>query len=93
MERYESKAETNAFDAMVSRFNIAAEKLKLDEGLYQILLTPDREIGGNTRPDGQRKLKVFKGYRAHSLARDRWRYPVAPDVTLDEVRSLAAWMT
>jgi glutamate dehydrogenase (NAD(P)+) len=97
MERHESKAETNPFDAMVSRFNIAAEKLKLDDGLYQILLTPDREISVAIpvqMDDG--KLRVFKGYRVqHSLARGPAKGGIryAPDVTLDEIRALAAWMT
>ena len=82
---------------MVQRFNIAAEKLKLDEGLYQILLTPDREICVAIpvqMDDG--KLKVFKGYRVqHSFARGPGKGGIryAPDVTLDEVRALAAWMT
>jgi glutamate dehydrogenase (NAD(P)+) len=97
MERHEAKAETNPFDAMVSRFDIAAEKLKLDDGLYQILLTPDREISVAIpvqMDDG--KLRVFKGYRVqHSLARGPAKGGIryAPDVTLDEIRALAAWMT
>ena len=44
MEHYETQAETNPYEAMLSRFRVAAEKLKLDEGIYQILVTPDREI-------------------------------------------------
>ncbi len=90
-------SEHNPFDEMVRRFNIAAEKLKLDDGLYQILLTPDREIGVAIpvqMDDGS--LKVFKGYRVqHSFARGPAKGGIryAPDVTLDEVRALAAWMT
>ncbi len=97
MEKLEDQKETNPFDAMVQRFNIAAEKLKLDEGLYQILLTPDREICVAIpvqMDDG--RLKVFKGYRVqHSFARGPGKGGIrfAPDVTLDEVRALAAWMT
>src|SRR5207247_7989619 len=71
MERHESKTETNPFEAMVSRFNVAAEKLNLDEGLYQVMLTADREIcvAIHVQLDNG-KLKVFKGYRVqHSLAR------------------------
>jgi glutamate dehydrogenase (NAD(P)+) len=97
MEQLKSKAETNPFDAMVSRFNIAAEKLRLDEGLYQVLLTPDREItvAIPVQMDNG-KLRVFRGYRVqHSLARGPAKGGIryAPDVTLDEVRALAAWMT
>ena len=97
MEKVESHTELNPFEEMVQRFNIAAEKLKLDDGLYQVLLTPDREIGVAIpvmMDNGS--LKVFKGYRVqHSLARGPAKGGIryAPDVTLDEVRALAAWMT
>ena len=97
MARAESHTELNPFEEMVQRFNIAAAKLKLDDGLYQVLLTPDREIGVAIpvmMDNGT--LKVFKGYRVqHSLARGPAKGGIryAPDVTLDEVRALAAWMT
>jgi glutamate dehydrogenase (NAD(P)+) len=97
MEQLESRVETNPFESMVSRFDIAAAKLKLDEGLYQVLITPDREITVALpvqMDDG--KLKVFKGYRVqHNLARGPAKGGIryAPDVSLDEVRALAAWMT
>jgi glutamate dehydrogenase (NAD(P)+) len=97
MVKVESHTELNAFEEMVQRFNIAAEKLNLDDGLYQVLLTPDREIGVAIpvmMDNGS--LKVFKGYRVqHSLARGPAKGGIryAPDVTLDEVRALAAWMT
>lgn len=97
MEKVEFHDELNPFEEMVQRFNIAAEKLKLDDGLYQVLLTPDREIGVAIpvmMDNGS--LKVFKGYRVqHSLARGPAKGGIryAPDVTLDEVRALAAWMT
>lgn len=97
MVKVESHTELNPFEEMVQRFNIAAEKLKLDDGLYQVLLTPDREIGVAIpvmMDNGS--LKVFKGYRVqHSFARGPCKGGIryAPDVTLDEVRALAAWMT
>ena len=87
MEQAESKVEANPFEFMVSRFDIAAKKLGLDDGLYQVMLTPDREIGvaipvmmdnGNSQ--------VFKGYRVqHNLARGPAKGGIryAPDVTLD----------
>lgn len=92
-----AQAETNPYEAMLSRFRVAAEKLKLDEGIYQILVTPDREITiaiPIQMDDG--KLRVFKGYRVqHSFARGPAKGGIryAADVTLDEVRALAAWMT
>ena len=97
MELNEPQVETNPYEAMLSRFRVAAEKLKLDEGIYQILVTPDREITiaiPIQMDDG--KLRVFKGYRVqHSFARGPAKGGIryAPDVTLDEVRALAAWMT
>ena len=89
--------ETNPFESMMSRFDIAAEKLKLDPGLYQILRTPDREITVSIpimMDNG--KLKVFTGYRVqHNIARGPCKGGIryAPNVSLDEVRALAAWMT
>jgi glutamate dehydrogenase (NAD(P)+) len=89
--------ESNPFEAMVARFDVAAQKLKLDDGLYQVLITPDREIGlaiPVQMDDGT--LRVFKGYRVqHNLARGPAKGGIryAPDVTLDEIRALAAWMT
>ncbi len=97
MEQAESKVETTPFECMVSRFNIAAEKLGLDDGLYQVLLTPDREIGVAIplqMDDG--KLKVFKGYRVqHNLARGPAHGGIryGPRATLNQIRALAAWMT
>ncbi|MBZ5535159.1 MAG: Glu/Leu/Phe/Val dehydrogenase [Acidobacteriia bacterium] len=89
--------ETNPFESMMSRFDIAAEKLKLDPGLYQILRSPDREITVSIpimMDNGQ--LKVFTGYRVqHNIARGPCKGGIrfAPNVSLDEVRALAAWMT
>jgi glutamate dehydrogenase (NAD(P)+) len=97
MEEAESKAETTPFECMVSRFNIAAGKLGLDDGLCQVLLTPDREIrlAIPVQMDNGR-VRVFQGYRVqHNLARGPShggiRYAI--DVTLDQSRALAAWMT
>jgi glutamate dehydrogenase (NAD(P)+) len=97
MQPSESGVELNPFAEMVQRFDIAAEKLGLDDGLYQVLITPDREIGVAIPVQMDNgKLKVFKGYRVqHSLARGPAKGGIryAPDVTLDEMRALAAWMT
>jgi glutamate dehydrogenase (NAD(P)+) len=97
MEHAESAVEANPFESMLSRFSIAAEKLGLDEGLYQVLLTPDREIrlAIPVQMDNG-KLTVFEGYRVqHNLARGPAHGGIryAPDVTLDQIRALAAWMT
>lgn len=91
MEQAESKEETTPFDCMVSRFNLAAGKLGLDDDLYQILLTPDREIGLAipVQMDNGR-VRVFQGYRVqHNLARGPSHGGIryAPDVTLNQSRA------
>jgi glutamate dehydrogenase (NAD(P)+) len=89
--------EENPFEAMHARFDLAANRLGLEPGLYQILRTPDREITVAipvVMDDGS--INVFTGYRVqHSLARGPAKGGIrfAPNVTLDEVRALAAWMT
>ena len=89
--------ETNPWLAAAARFDEAAEKLKLDDGMRKILRSPAREITVNIPvqlDDG--RLEVFTGYRVqHSIARGPGKGGIrfAPDVTLDEVRALASWMT
>ena len=89
--------EKNPWESQAARFNIAAEKLNLDEGLWRVLQQPNREIIVHIpvmMDNG--KLEVFTGYRVqHSIARGPAKGGVryAPDVTLDEVRALASWMT
>jgi glutamate dehydrogenase (NAD(P)+) len=94
---YVEKLEINPWLSAAARFDEAAERLGLDEGLQKVLRTPAREITVNIPvqlDDG--RLEVFTGYRVqHSIARGPAKGGVrfAPDVTLDEVRALAAWMT
>ena len=82
---------------MAARFDIAARKLNLDEGLWKILRSPNREITVYipvAMDDGH--MEVFTGYRVqHSIARGPAKGGIryAPDVTIDEVRALASWMT
>src|SRR5262252_4670184 len=89
--------ELNPWEAQTARFNFAAQKLNLDEGLWKILQSPSREIIVHipvSMDDG--RLEVFTGFRVqHSIARGPAKGGVryAPDVTLDEVRALASWMT
>ena len=89
--------ETNPWEQQAARFNIAAHKLNLDEGLWRVLQQPNREIIVHIpvmMDSGQ--LEVFTGYRVqHSIARGPAKGGVryAPDVSLDEVRALASWMT
>jgi glutamate dehydrogenase (NAD(P)+) len=89
--------EINPWEAQSARFNLAAQKLNLDEGLWKVLSYPAREIIVHipvAMDNGQ--LEVFTGFRvqqsiARGPAKGGIRY--SPDVTLDEVRALASWMT
>ncbi|MCI0352993.1 MAG: Glu/Leu/Phe/Val dehydrogenase [Acidobacteriales bacterium] len=89
--------EFNPWQSQAARFDYAAQKLNLDEGLWKILRYPTREIIVHipvTMDDG--RLEIFTGYRVqHSIARGPAKGGVrySPDVTLDEVRALASWMT
>lgn len=85
------------FDEMMSRFDLAAQKLGLDPGLYKVLREPVRETKVSipiVMDDGH--IEVFIGYRVlHNIARGPGKGGIRFDknVTLDEVRALAAWMT
>jgi glutamate dehydrogenase (NAD(P)+) len=89
--------ELNPWLAAEARFSEAAERLGLDEGLRKLLQVPEQEITTYipvVLDDG--RLEVFVGYRVHhSQARGPGKGGIryAPDVTLDEVRALASWMT
>jgi glutamate dehydrogenase (NAD(P)+) len=82
---------------MMSRFDLAAQKLGLDPGLYKVLREPVRETKVSipiAMDDG--RIEVFIGYRVlHNIARGPGKGGIRYDknVTLDEVRALAAWMT
>jgi glutamate dehydrogenase (NAD(P)+) len=89
--------EHNPWVSAEARFDNAAEKLNLDAGTRKILRSPTRELTVNIPvmlDDG--RLEVFTGYRVqHSIARGPGKGGVrfAPNVSLDEVRALASWMT
>jgi len=89
--------ELNPTEAQTARFDLAAQKLNLDEGIWKVLRYPTRELIVHipvAMDNG--KLEVFTGFRVqHSIARGPSKGGIryAPDVTLDEVRALAAWMT
>ncbi|MFQ5927237.1 MAG: Glu/Leu/Phe/Val dehydrogenase [Terriglobia bacterium] len=85
------------YESMAARFDVAAAKLGLEEGLQKFLRYPNKEITlyiPVAMDDG--RLEVFVGYRVqHSIVRGPGKGGIrfAPDVTLDEVRALASWMT
>src|ERR1041385_3832238 len=97
MKTVSLEQELNPWEAQAARFDFAAQKLNLDEGIWKILRYPNREIIVHipvAMDDG--RIEVFTGFRVqHSIARGPAKGGVrySPDVTLDEVRALASWMT
>jgi glutamate dehydrogenase (NAD(P)+) len=89
--------EMNVYASAEARFEIAARKLGLEEGVYRFMRYPNKEITVYipvTLDSG--RLEVFIGYRVHhSLVRGPCKGGVrfAPNVTLDEIRALASEMT
>jgi glutamate dehydrogenase (NAD(P)+) len=89
--------EENPFEAMMSRFDRAAELLDLEPGLYKILRHAEKQILISVpvlMDNGD--IEVFTGYRVlHNTSRGPGKGGIRFDmnVTLDEVKALAAWMT
>lgn len=89
--------EFNPWKNAAIRFENAATRLQLDDGMRKILKTPAKELTVAipiVLDDG--RIEVFTGYRVqHSIARGPAKGGIryAPDVSLDEVRALASWMT
>ena len=87
----------NPYEMAVQQFEEAADKLNLSEDMREILRQPKRELTVHfpVRLDNGR-IKTFTGYRIqHNVnrgpAKGGIRY--SPEVTLDEVKALAMWMT
>jgi len=91
------KDKDNPFESMMSRFQIAAEHLGLEQEVYDVLKTPAKQVIVSlpvTMDNGS--IKVFEGYRViHSTilgpSKGGVRYDM--EVNIDEVKALAAWMT
>jgi glutamate dehydrogenase (NAD(P)+) len=87
----------NPFESMMKRFDKAAEILQLERGVYDFLKTPALQVIVSIpiqMDDG--RIEVFEGYRVihnYALGPAKGGIRYAPDVTLDEVKALAAWMT
>ena len=87
----------NLYEISQRQFDIAAEKLGIEDGMREVLRTPKRQLLVSVptlMDDGS--LKVFPGYRVqHNLARGPAKGGIRyhPKVTLDEVKALASWMT
>src|ERR671926_993044 len=89
--------EENPFEAMMTRFDRAAELLDLEPGLYKVLRHPEKQVIVSCpvmMDSGE--VEVFTGYRvlyntSRGPAKGGIRFDMA--VTLEEVKALAAWMT
>jgi|TARA_B100000575_G_scaffold292381_1_gene300576 glutamate dehydrogenase (NAD(P)+) len=91
------KDKENPFESMMSRFQIAAEHLGLNQETYNVLKSPAKQVIVTlpiTMDNGQ--VEVFEGYRViHSniLGPSKGGIRMDMEVNLDEVKALAAWMT
>jgi glutamate dehydrogenase (NAD(P)+) len=89
--------ENNPFEAMMSRFDRAAERLDLDPGIYKILRNPEKQLIVSIpvhMDNGD--VEVFTGYRVlYNTSRGPAKGGIRFDmqVNLEEVKALAAWMT
>src|ERR687893_2878157 len=89
--------EENPFEAMMSRFDRAAQLLDLEPGLYKVLRHPEKQIIVSvpvTMDNGE--VEVYTGYRVlYNTSRGPAKGGIRFDlnVTLEEVKALAAWMT
>jgi glutamate dehydrogenase (NAD(P)+) len=89
--------EENPFEAMMSRFDRAAQLLDLEPGLYKVLRHPEKQIIVSVPVQMDNgEVEVFPGYRVlYNTSRGPAKGGIRFDlqVTLEEVKALAAWMT
>ena len=89
--------EDNPFEGMMSRFDRAADLLDLEPGIYKILRNPEKQLIVSVPvmlDSGD--VEVFTGYRVlYNTSRGPAKGGIRFDmqVTLEEVKALAAWMT
>src|SRR5580700_1902920 len=89
--------EENPFEAMMSRFDRAAELLDLEPGIYKVLRNPEKQIIVSVPvmlDTGE--VEVYTGFRVlYNTSRGPAKGGIRFDlqVTLEEVKALAAWMT
>src|SRR5436309_16029318 len=89
--------EANPWESQAARFDLAAKKLNLDEGLWKVLRYPTREvIVHNPVQMDDGSIEVFTGFEVqHPIARGPAKGDLryAPDFTLCNVIVLTYWMT
>src|SRR5436190_7137787 len=91
------REELNPFEIAKAQFDRAADYLELEESMRNVLRAAKRQliVSIPVRMDGG-ETKVFEGYRVqHNIARGPAKGGIRyhPQVTLDEVKALASWMT
>jgi glutamate dehydrogenase (NAD(P)+) len=90
-------AELNAFQNALAQFDKAVAHLNLERGIVELLRHPKRELTVNfpVKMDGG-DIRIFTGFRVHhstALGATKGGIRFHQDVTLDEMRALAMWMT
>ena len=97
MTTEQTAAQINPWQVAQQQFDLAADRLSLDPGLRRVLREPRRELTVHfpvKMDDGS--VQVFTGYRVqHNVGRGPAKGGIRyhQDVTLDEVKALAMWMT
>jgi len=91
------REELNPYKIAVQQFERAADYLQLDESMRQVLKKAKRQliVSIPVKTDGG-EVRVFEGYRVqHNIARGPAKGGIRfhPQVSLDEVKALASWMT
>ena len=91
------KVVKNPYEAALENFDLAANALELDENVRAMIKYPERilSVSVPVRMDGGNIVR-FEGYRVqHSTSRGPSKGGIRfhPNVTLDEVKALATWMT
>src|ERR687896_270922 len=90
------EAAGSIFNAMLQEFDGAARLLGLDPGIWKILTHPKRQITVSCPVQMDNgEIEVFTGYRVQyniTLGPAKGGIRYHPDVSLDEVTALAAWM-
>ena len=86
-----------AYRSALAQFDAVADKMELDDGMRQVLRSFKRQLTVSfpVRMDNG-EVQVFTGYRVqHNMARGPVKGGIrySPEVTLDEVKALAMWMT
>jgi glutamate dehydrogenase/leucine dehydrogenase len=85
------------FESMMERFRFATDLLKINEGMYKYLASPVQTVIVSIpiiMDNGE--IEVFEGYRVvhdNVLGPSKGGIRYSPDVDIDEVKALAAWMT